>query len=109
MNNSWQQRARQLLVDENWQQEVAAKFIEDHTLGPALEIRNQGQRICFWRLTFSEIIAKDELLERAQRGELYRLTGRSPIRLRTVSKHMIKLLVANQQVASVAILYARRP
>ncbi len=107
MNNSWQQHARRLLVDESRQQEATMRFIQDHTLGAELTIRSQGQPVQFRRLTFGEIIAKDKLLERAGRDELYRLTGRSPIKLRVANRHLVALLIANQQVASVAMLYTR--
>lgn len=109
MNNSWQRHARRLLVDESSQQQIATRFIEGNTLGAELTIRSQGQPVQFRRLTFGEIIAKDKLLERAGRDELYRLTGRSPIKLRVANRHLVALLIANQQVASVAMLYARQP
>ncbi len=108
MNNSWQQHAKRLLVDESRQQEATMQFIQDHTLGTELTIHSQGKPVQFQRLTFGEIIAKDNLLERAGRGELYRLTGRSPIKLRVANRRLVALLIANQQVTSVAMLYARQ-
>ncbi len=105
-NNSWQRLVKQALVDDEGQQ--LRHFVDNHTLGKELSIRNSGQTLQFRRLGYGDILTKEGLLARAERRELYRLTSHSPIKLRSASRRLVELLILNHQVASLAMLYAKQ-
>lgn len=105
-NNSWQRLVKQTLVDDEGRH--IRQFVADHTLGRELSIRSNGQTLHFRRLGYGDILTKEDLLARAERRELYRLTSRSPIKLRSASRRLVELLIRNHQVTSLAMLYAKQ-
>ena len=105
-NNSWQRLVKQALVDDEGQQ--LRHFVDNRTLGKELSIRNSGQTLQFRRLGYGDILTKEDLLARAERRELYRLTSPSPITLRSASRRLVELLIRNHQIASLAMLYAKQ-
>ncbi len=105
-NNSWQRLVKQTLVDDEGQH--IRQFVADHTLGTELSIRSNGQTLQFRRLGYGDILTKEDLLARAERRELYRLTSHSPIKLRSANRRLVELLILNHQVASLAMLYAKQ-
>ena len=105
-NNSWQRLVKQALVDDEGR--LIRQFVNEQTLGAELSIRSKGQVLKFRRLGYGDILTEEDLLACAERRELYRLIGRSPIRLRSASRRLVKLLIANRQVAPLAMLYARQ-
>ena len=105
-NNSWQRLVKQALVDDEGRQ--LRHFVDNRTLGKELSIRNSGQTLQFRRLGYGDILTKEGLLARVERRELYRLTSHSPIKLRSASRRLVELLIANRQVAPLAMLYTRQ-
>ena len=105
-NNSWQRLVKQALVDDEGRQ--LRHFVDNRTLGKELSIRNSGQTLQFRRLGYGDILTKEGLLACAERRELYRLTSHSPIKLRSASRRLVELLIANRQVAPLAMLYTRQ-
>ncbi|MGE5298775.1 MAG: hypothetical protein ACM3KF_01925 [Acidobacteriota bacterium] len=104
-NNSWQRLVKQMLVDDEGR--LMRQFVNEQTLGAELSIRSKGQILKFRRLGYGDILTAQDLLARAERRELYRLTSHSPITLRSASRRLVELLIANRQVAPLAMLYAR--
>ena len=105
-NNSWQRLVKQALVDDEGRQ--LRHFVDNHTLGKELSIRSNGQTLQFRRLGYGDILTEEDLLARAERRELYRLTSHSPITLRSASRRLVELFIANHQVAPLAMLYAKQ-
>ena len=105
-NNSWQRLVKHALVDDEGRQ--LRHFVDNHTLGKELSIRSNGQTLQFRRLGYGDILTKEDLLARAERRELYRLTSHSPIKLRCASQRFVELLILNHQIAALAMLYIRQ-
>ena len=105
-NNSWQRLVKHALVDDEGRQ--LRHFVDNHTLGKELSIRSNGQTLQFRRLGYGDILTEEDLLARAERRELYRLIGRSPIKLRSASRRLVKLLIRNRQIAALAMLYGKQ-
>ena len=105
-DNSWQQLVKQMLVDDEGRQ--LRQFVDNHTLGKELSIRSNGQTLQFRRLGYGDILTKEDLLARAERRELYRLIGRRPIKLRSANRRLVELLILNNQIAPLAMLYIRQ-
>ena len=105
-NNSWQRLVKQMLVDDEGR--LMRQFVNEQTLGAELSIRSKGQTLQFRRLGYGDILTKEELLALAERRELYRLIGRSPIKLRSASRRLVELLILNHQIAALAMLYIRQ-
>ena len=105
-DNSWQQLVKQMLVDDEGQQ--LRHFVDNRTLGKELSIRSNGQTLQFRRLGYGDILTEEDLLARAERRELYRLTSHSPIKLRIASRRLVELLILNNQIAPLAMLYIRQ-
>lgn len=105
-NNSWQRLVKHALVDDEGRQ--LRHFVDNHTLGKELSIRSSGQTLQFRLLGYGDILTKEGLVACAERRELYRLTSHSPIKLRIASRRLVKLLIANRQVAPLAMLYTRQ-
>ena len=105
-DNSWQRLVKHALVDDEGRQ--LRHFVDNHTLGKELSIRSNGQTLQFRRLGYGDILTKEELLALAERRELYRLTSHSPIKLRSASRRLVKLLIRNRQIAALAMLYGKQ-